>query len=376
MSLVKRIWMRRAVVYFSLVLSSIGGWLWSLTAHAEILYQNNFDSMSDWTSGDQVAPEGWFSYRASPVWAPSTGYASKHEAIEILSSNVDKARGGIGKSAVFWRESHEASAGLWRNDKILSHRISGGSNEVYVEFYITFSPNWTISGSGADTSKVFRMYSWDEDGSNPPRLYNFFPNGDAGPMYMWFYSQNQDYGLRNFMAFRGGPHGENYYMSRPDGFPRAMNRGDSSLNFTTEIAEQGVGGTMPQIPDRVNGGLLSDNLNQVVRHEQVFGMPSEQRWTKLAFYVKMNSAPGVADGVLMQWIDGVQIFNQRKLPWIGPTNSVDTINWDIVAFGGNDFFARHPVTDQYEEWYAIDDIVVLDSIPEYLGGSIAHGECV
>jgi len=340
--------------------------------YSETLYQNNFDDTSDWTSADRTLPDDWYSYRADPTWAPSTGFPSNHEPIEILSGNTDKARGGTGKSAVFWRESN---AGQWRNDKILAHRIEGGSKALYVEFYISFSPTWTISGSGSDTSKIFRVYSWDEDGTDPPRLYYFGGGRNAGPVFFWNYAQNEIYGQRNFVAFRGGPHGENYFMSRPEDFPRQMNNGDSALNFTFELSEQGVNGTMPLIPDRVNGGYLSDNLDQTVRHQQVFGWPSDRRWTKLAFYVEMNSAPGVADGILMQWIDDVQTLNQRKIPWIGPTDSLEDINWDIVAIGGNDNFGRYPASERYEEWYAIDDLVVMDSIPETLANDKPSGEC-
>jgi len=353
---------------------------WSLSAHTATLYENTFDSTSDWTSADRVIPEGWYSYRADPTWAPSTGFPLNHEPIEILSSNADKARGGVGKSAVFWRESN---TGQYRNDKILAHRIAGGADAVYVEFYLSFSPSWTISGTGPDTSKLFRIYSWNENGTTPPRLWYFGPGRNAGPVYFWNYTQHEDYGQRNFMAFRGGPYGENYFMTRPEDFPRQVNNGDSSLSFTTDLVTQGINGTSPRIPDRVNGGFLSDDMQQIVRHEQVFGWPADRRWTKLAFYVRMNSAPGVPDGVLMQWIDDVQTFNQRKISWIGPTNNTKDIKWDVVAIGGNDYFGRHPASERYEEWYAIDDIVVLDTIPDHLGGvgagspdaNSGYGEC-
>jgi len=334
------------------------------------LFEENFDNQSEWTSNSDTTPPGWFAHNGRPNWAPSTGFPDKHESIEILSRNSDKARHNQGKSAVFWRESNGRN---FQNDKILAYRVPGGLHELYVEFYIKFSPNWAITGEGSDTSKLFRIYAWDADGTDPPRLFYFFRNGNGGPIFVNNYTQNSTYGQRNFLALRGGPYGENYYMTTPAGFPRSLITGDVSMNFTEDSVGQGVNGTTPQIPDRVNGGLISDNLRQTVRHAQLYGHPQEGRWNKFAYHVKMNSAPGVADGVLTQWLNGVQIFRNANIPWVGPTDLNEDIRWDIVAIGGNDAFSRFPSEQRYEEWYAIDDLRVMDSIPADLGGTSSEG---
>jgi hypothetical protein len=42
------------------------------------------------------------------------------------------------------------------------------------------------------------------------------------------------------------------------------------------------------------------------------------------------------------------------------------VGWNFFAIGGNDYFQPYPNADRHEDWYAIDDIVVRDSLPERL----------
>ena len=241
-----------------------------------------------------------------------------------------------------------------------------GEDSLYVEFWVTFDPNWTTDGDGPNTNKLFRVYAFDDE-TPGTRVFRYFPTGDSGPIFFWNYAKSPRYGLRNPYAMRGGPYGENYYdIPRPQGWPRAVNRGSSSLNFVADTVGQGTGGSTPQIPDRVNGGVLADDTDGLVSHEQVFGPPSARRWTKMAFFVQMNSAPGVADGMIRQWIDDVQIMSNSNIGWIGPTSETRDVRWNIVGIGGNDYFAIPPDSARHEEWYAIDDLVVRRTIPPAL----------
>jgi len=339
-----------------------------------VLFQENFDDQADWTSGDAAGaptkqyvgdgiPSEWFMVRQTPKWAPSKGFPNKNEAIELLYSNSDKARGGVGKSAVFWRESRDNFA----NDKTMLYKFDEGQDSVYVEFYLRFSPDWTTSTSGGNFGKVFRVYAWDDVNSTDP--FVFFSRGNAGPMYIWDYQVNK-YGVRNIAALRGGPYGENYAMSTPLDFPRnfvAGSLGSASLNFTKNTVGQAVGGGTPKIPDLVNGGFISDDLNQTVLWDQVFGSPASQTWTKMAYYVSLNSAPGAADGVLSQWINDERVLHNSNIPWVGATDEdFDRVKWNLIGIGGNDKFSVYPESEQRKEWYAIDDLQIYDSVPNYL----------
>uniref|UniRef100_UPI001A95204C hypothetical protein n=1 Tax=Marinobacter caseinilyticus TaxID=2692195 RepID=UPI001A95204C len=127
----------------SIVLASTG-------SQAEVLFQDNFDNQPDWTpvlngssDGTQRAathdiPDGWYSIRHDPTWAPSTGHPDRHETIEILGSNADKARGGKGKSMVSYRDSHDPGWKRWNSESMMLKYLPQGYDQLYVEFWIRF----------------------------------------------------------------------------------------------------------------------------------------------------------------------------------------------------------------------------------------------
>lgn len=338
-----------------------------LSAVAAPLFDERFDDVDDWTSGQATPPDGWYHFRATPTWAPSTGHRDRHESIEIVGRNASMARGGSGKSAVFWRESQSAASGEWSNDKILAYRLPTDLEELYVEFFIRFSPDWRQSGIGSNTSKIFRMYAFDP-AAPKHELFHYFSDGHAGPIFLWRYEQTAQYGLRNFVALRGGPYGDNYYTPTPKGFPRDLRRGDASLNFTLDTVGHAIGGGTPTLRDKVNGGSISDNLGQTIRHAQIFGRADDEQWTKVGFYVRMNSSGDTADGVVAQWIDDERILYNDRVLWTGPTGYSGSVNWNVIAIGGNDHFDVVDRDARYEEWYAIDDLRILDHLPVRLGG--------
>jgi hypothetical protein len=122
-------------------------------------------------------------------------------------------------------------------------------------------------------------------------------------------------------------------------------------------------GGNPQLTDYKNGGIITDGPVMI---DQVFG--SEGTYVKMGHYVKMNSAPGVPDGELMQFIDDKRVSHITGIVWV-PSNQQMKI-WNIVSIGGNDNLGG--VNDdgvgydnslRHEEWYSIDDLVIHDSIP-------------
>jgi hypothetical protein len=357
-----------------------------VSSNADTLFQETFDNQPDYVSNhpnalnlatEATIPDNWYAVRQSSEWDPASGNPDNHETIEILSSNSDKARGGTGKSLVVYREAESPGPGVWTSDGILLKYLPEGYDELYVSFWINFSPEWTKSLSHGTTTKMFRIYSWNPDRAE---ITQYFSRGGSGPIALWDYQVNS-YGVRNRWAFRGGPHGgDNYnitsYVSPTfEGFPRRLiNKGDASLNFTEDTEGQGANGETPRIVDQVNGGYISDNPSQLVEHDQIFG--ASGHWTKMTYYVKMNSAPGVADGTLKQWINDELILSNENIPWTGPEPWVAEAGnsmpkWNVVGFGGNSFFPPtevdadmpYALADQHEEWYAIDDIIIADQPP-------------
>ena len=338
----------------------------SFSLSAEIVFEENFDNQPDFTStmhsteqsqhmlGGDILPVGWDSMYQGTRWSPETGYPSNHASLEILSVNSEKARGGVGKSMVNWRESYDAGWNNWASDSQLQKRFDQEYKEIYFEFWISFSPNWAarIFEDGG-ISKFARVGHYD--GVGDP--FNGAA-GSLGPVFFWDYVQSQ-YGQRNAQAFRGGPPGYNYNMNTNEvGVVNQSNYGSDTIGMA-------VGGTDPKVLDQINGGYLADiGRYDFIFHDQLWGLAGH--WTKVAFYVKMNSAPGVRDGVMMQWINNQRIKFEDDVPWVGENPENKMVGWNFISLGGNDFFRPYPNEDRFEDWYSIDDLVVRTSIPEVL----------
>jgi len=138
--------------------------------------------------------------------------------------------------------------------------------------------------------------------------------------------------------------------------PREVNTGDMSTNFTSEIHS-----LSPQIYDLANGGFIpSEGL---VFHNQIYS----SQWHRLGFYFELNSSPGIQDGILKFWFDGSLIIDMQQIPWIGNDGSM-AAQWNNISFGGNDKYHfnldESAAISERERWYAIDDIQILDAIPD------------
>lgn len=361
--------------------------LWGNLSLADTVLEENFDKLQDWHSGLSVndtplgagspdrgqhsfngatLPEGWFSIRQTPQWSPSKGYPEGHESIEILSSNKDKARGGTGKSFVKWRDSSNVTGGAWSSDGIAMFYLpdrpgvpEDGLDELYSEFYINFSDNVTASyySDAFGSAKLFRILHW---AGNQNEVYSYFDETNK-PDFIWGAgSSSLAYGIRNGLSMlTKGPHLEKSEMiGLPQNVP--FSRSSLSLPYSSKSMKgMGVAGKNTILEDKKNGGKVTRGP---VAIDQVFG--DETTWTKVGFYVKMNSAPGVYDGVIMQWIDDKRIFVNETVAWV--QLGFPMVKWNSVLIGGNDFFSARPNEEHYQEWWAIDDLVVRDDIPDYL----------
>ncbi len=343
-------------------------------ASAEVIFEENFNDQADFTSTmhatvasqkvseGRVLPEGWDALYQGTQWSPETGYPNNHASLEILESNSDKAIGGSGKSAVNWRESYSRGWNNWASDSQLIKLLGREYSEIYVEFWVSFSENWYgRDHESSFTSKIFRVGSWSGDGD----IFNGALDA-IGPVFFWDYKRDK-YGMINIQAFRGGPWGENYMMdTNAAGLTTVSNYGSSTIGMSS-------GGENPKVLDQINGGYLADiDRYDFITHDQLFGPAGH--WTKVAFYVKLNSAPGVADGVMMQWINDQRIKVEDAVPWIGTNIDNKVVGWNYIAIGGNDYFQPYPNDKRFEDWYAIDDVVIRNDIPSHLKETASSSE--
>ena len=348
-----------------------------------LIFEDNFDDQPDWHSRlpenntgahpsdepDRIQRAGthtflnkWYSCYQDGYYAADKGNPGGYSTISVLSADAAEARGGTGKCLRITRESYTPISGnpnFWASDDQIGTFFPEGYDQLYIEFWIRFGPEWTAAAPWA--SKLFRVHSWSGQGSEYQGFADSdYSEGQLGPIMLWDW--NQTTGVRNALAFRGGPHGQNYSMNntRMPGLPRGLvGLGDLPLNFTTDTAGMAEDGGTPQIPDLVNGGYISDNMNQAPSHAQIYGT----EWHKAAFFVRMNSAPGAYDGIARQWLDGQRIFNTEQVCWV-PEGNFIMPKWNFVAFGGNDNFQEYPNEDKRQEFIFIDDVKVYDAIPE------------
>lgn len=348
-------------------------------ADSNILFQENFDAQEDWHSSlpqnargglnvggadiVQLAtthelPLGWDIVRQVPAWAPSRGHPDRHEVIEILAENSNKAMGGQGKSFVTWRDSDDTKGSrYWNSDGVLGKFFEDGLDEVYVEFWITMSNemigtyyNKDYKNESTGSGKFFRIYHWNPDVNGPFEFYG----GNSNPHMIWGISgrpsSNNGYGLRNNLSF----------LTRRDGSSEGKYIDADMEVAVSEPSSYRTDIEKPNsIPDLRDGGLIDSGAVDI---DQVFG--DESNWVKLAFYVKMNSEPGIYDGVFKQWINDHRIQNISSMNWVESERNM--VKWNVIALGGNDWFNKYPSESRIEEWYAIDDVLIASTIPDYL----------
>jgi len=361
----------------SLALVLAGVWI-PLGGQAEVIFKQSFDDLPEWHSGleenatwrspaglpDRVQysdihniPEGYFAVYQDPSWAPSLGHPDRHESIEILDRNAGKARGGTGKSMVNWRDSYDPGWNRFNSDSLMLVRI-GEQEEVYVEFWITLSKEMIESfyENKMGSAKVFRVYSFTGDWEEP---FDYF-GGVSHPNLIWVLTGGTSYGIRNFVSL---------YGLDSDGAPEMptslIGNGDYTLSYLTNTKGMGFDGEDVYLEDKVNGGLITPDRFDTATIDQVFGGPGS--WTKVAFYVRMNSSPGVNDGILAQFVDDKRILYSDRVAWT--RSDRERSLWNVVGLGGNDHFNKYPNEEMRENWYAIDDVVIRDSLPNYLSSA-------
>jgi len=328
--------------------------LFTTPLHAALLFSDNFDEHNDWqtTGRTEVGPlpSGWDSGRTNENWHPSDGQEGTRPAMAINGNDSSQVYGEKGKAFISYSESfNDTSNNGFTSDAQLTKDIPA-TNELYVKFQLKFQPGWAADQERGHI-KIFRAAHWD--GGDTER-YKFFTSGASAPIYLYTWAQS-DYGARHLHGFRCDPQLSNYYCVKPTILnpPRGIASGDMSANYTDTIAY-----LKPSIVDMLSGGNVPPS--GVVYHNQVFG----DSWHTMEYYLKLNSAEGVADGVFRHWIDGELIIDMDKIAWIGDGGNMNA-KWNTISIGGNDRYHFNLTGEpkDRERWYSIDNLEVHDSIP-------------
>ncbi|MCE2572716.1 hypothetical protein [Motilimonas eburnea] len=335
---------------------------------AELIFADDFEGHPDWVAGftnpdnptgrphSNPPPQGWYALRTDPARAPSMGDLDRHESIEIKTA-PEKARSGV-KSAQFYRDALSTPDWKWWSDGILAKKFDQDYEQLYASFYIKWQPN---SPHPASLSKLFRITHTEGSGH---QVFRNFHDGFNGPTAGWMYVHN-DYGLRNTIMMRGYPPMTNYYFEEGGAkdLPRNIHNGDMSLNWNSNLTDLNRDGIddnpNTSLRSWLNDELIPGNYHEgIISPQDLFGDSNKTGWRRIQFFVKMNSAPGVADGIMEQWIDGQQVFANYQIPWVG-ASATAMVGWNLIKVGGNDYINKKLDDNlRFEDWYAIDDIEV------------------
>lgn len=330
-----------------------------------VIFQGSFDSQPDWVpledgqvtrftwNGDDV-PSGW-----SATYNKQNAFPAKPN-IRIGDNPF-----GTGKALICTRENSDPSGSAFGSNGVLGVLFDQDYDALYIEFDVAFASNWTSNDSINMSSKIFRAFCSDRD------QVEFWSalGGHQGPLFLWSWEEDSQYGVRNLIQFRGGPPGENYqleggaHISGLGRLPSSGSLGDVSMNWTSDLQGNLTDGSSPQILDKLNGGFLPST--GAVWHPQVFGTGGT--FNKMGFYLKMNSAPGIKDGLFRQYFNDQLIVDSESIMWVP-----ETINpmpgWNAFSLGGNDkwFGGSYTESNEREEEYAFSNILVSTTIPERL----------
>ena len=331
------------------------------TAGAEVIFEENFDDQPDYvardyltsnhqlhqTDGDSI-PSGWDSVSD---WSPDSPLEPH---LKIVAADSAMARGGTGKALVMRRISKD---GGWSGDAQLAKNFDTMMPELYVKFWIKFQPGWTHEGQ----TKLFRIGSYyPEDLTGG----SYWSNIGMGMIWDWRAFAVEDSGLRNLVSISPDVGGIGDMDNPSPGKVLGPGFDGTKFNGNHGADPREIPDNTSYLKDYVNGGVLPDTYG--FSHEQVFS----DVWHKVEFHVKMNSAPGVRDGVFQQWMDDVKLVESFEMPWLQNGAPDSNRGFNAVKFGGNDNFMAYPNSAEVQEWYVIDDIVIRSSLPiERTGGA-------
>ena len=305
----------------SLVYTTVVVLMGATLAFAGVIFEDNFNTQPDWQmehgniSTPTVNPDDKpIGYRA--CWTQDSVYATPgHAPVSITPAN---ARGGSGKALTMYSESGDGQS-EWVSDVLLQSIFEWDPQyqEVYVRFWMQFQIGWQWDMTNDAYQKFFRVAHYN-GGS--------FTDMDVSYQGMVI-SDLLKYGT-----------GDNYQYSMA---PR----------YETEY-----------YPDQANPtGIRNDQayLSGSGVEFDAIGMPGDGEWHCWEMHYKRNSAVGVPDGEHRLWIDDILIYERTDFAFADVGSVADPRKgWNTVVLGGNNYNRYANISEEIEQWYAIDDFVV------------------
>lgn len=325
---------------------------------ASVLFEENFDVQADWTptgtdcsrvspekcnAGVPDTPTDWSYYRCEDLWNPGTGNPS-HNYCQRISS--EQGRGGSGKAWIKSSESsHAEGESNYHSDAILMKEFTAadgfdaaGYEEMYISFYLRFDPTWQFHTNGATGGAEFKLVRMGHiDAGNDLEVWQLGSTGNTAPFLLYQMKHSDMWGFRGHHEPRCDAQNPNYYCDNDIG---------QDPLYICPVGQTCTG----------NGTVGGQPQDDPTFAEMFY--PGQ--WIKFEYYMKLNSAPGVSDGIYKHWVGDVLQHSKTDLQW-RYSDSDASVKLNFFSIGGNwNNFIGDPL-DKTEQEYAIDDIQVCST---------------
>ncbi|AKM78028.1 TPA: hypothetical protein DDZ49_03575 [Candidatus Wolfebacteria bacterium] len=328
-------------------------------SQAAIIFEDNFDSRDDWSVpyndldqtcnrevGCTDVPDGYYGYYIShSVITPATGNG-------LHLDNINK-RGNSGKGVTFWDQTD--GTGNWASGMQIGLDFPP-QNEIYVQYWIKMQPNYSYyKGTYASMLRKMNHISHYLYNGKP---FTFFSDGGFFPTTV-----NQ---IR--FANAGNANIQNFFFIRPD----PSYSGTQPVPIITRGIKDSTNTGIYNYFDLPSDGLPIGNWEGTGTEYNSLGMFADGQWHLLGYYLKNNSAPGVADGTYKFWYDGNIQIDATGFMFREASSTLPDDIWNFLHIGGNAINPFLGAGISGEQWYAVDDVAVSTEYlgPDYIIGSL------
>ncbi len=324
-----------------------------------IIFEDNFDSHDDWSVPYQSFSVTWPTATTSdfpsdnPISGPRMfGYSGQESVIDIQPNDRITLFSGAGRNesgkglrmrceAIYGDDDQH---GVWYSDTQTYYTLTDtpgdyGYEEIWIQFWKRYSPGYYSKTSGAKYMHVSHFrgnslndwhYSDENDVDHAPFIVLFSAAYDDNYLDGSYNDLTSDWEPLVKMMFRETPYSQ-----------RANYRPTSPLEG---ILHHESGGTVYMDHSHAQPGGWQDSGNE-----------GDGDWHFHEVHLKMNSAPGTADGELEYYIDNIAQMRFNDVPWI--QSGGEMVGWNMVSPGGNqDYHTLTPGGETY--YYDIDDFVI------------------
>ncbi len=340
--------MKIAICMITLAIATFSG-ISANKLFAQVVFNTGFEDVRDWTQPRPAKnatgygwPATWSGYNnGNPIYTPPQKtdgtflFDMFRVAPTLFDSNVTSAfeigdgTGRNGSRGLVYNVEVSGTYGVWTGGNPVGEWLgNSGYQDVYVRFYLRYPPEWKwtddnnpVSNRGAQ-QKLLRLSRYNgtlNDGGNP-QVYGPSSGGKNDPVWIpdWYQYISVTPSYTKYM------NSERY---SPD-----YSANDLTLDFFS-----------------LNSGLYPSGSDLL--------WPTDSKWHCYEFRARLNSAPGVADGISENWLDGVLVWRKTNIAWVKTGGSIAQ-GWNNVCILDNVTIPAYPQASQVSYPLYLDDIVI------------------